>query len=207
VVTLKDDAAAAGYPCPSWTLDDEPGPKYAIQSGSCSDEDVFSVYADASDVQQQVELGKAAEVNMLFGENWLINIPEKYRAQVQAGIGGEYVPGTEGEPTEEPTDSTWEPKKSDFELKIKTLSKKCFGSAGCNVEVRISPEYVGSGVDLPDSGTIELTYKLTGTEDPEIGTIEMELPDGTYRREETNVQTPTAGAKIGAKITDLTYSE
>ena len=39
---------------------------------------------------------------------------------------------------------------------VKTLEKDCFGSAGYNVKIRITLEYVGDG-DVPDEGTIELT--------------------------------------------------
>lgn len=71
---------------------------------------------------------------------------------------------TASEPTEEPTAYT--PKESDWSLQIKTRDKQYFGSAGCNVEVRVTPLYVGPGsvkTDLPDEGTIEITYKLTRT--------------------------------------------
>jgi hypothetical protein len=48
------------------------------------------------------------------------------------------------EPTEEPTAAGFTPRKSDFEIGIKILEKKCFGSAGCSVTYRIKPEYVGT---------------------------------------------------------------
>ena len=55
----------------------------------------------------------------------------------------------EPEPTEEPAPVKF--KRSDFTVGIKILSKQCFGSAGCNVEFRIDPQYVGSQ-PLPDTG-------------------------------------------------------
>jgi hypothetical protein len=48
------------------------------------------------------------------------------------------------EPTEEPTAAGFTPRKSDFEIEIKILEKKCFGSAGCSVTHRIKPKYVGT---------------------------------------------------------------
>jgi hypothetical protein len=36
------------------------------------------------------------------------------------------------------------PRKSDFDIGIKILEKKCFGSAGCSVTYRIKPRYVGT---------------------------------------------------------------
>ena len=75
------------------------------------------------------------------------------------------------------------------------------------MKVRITPEYVGDG-NFPDEGTIELTYKLTGAEDgPMIGTIELELPDGSHYREEQRLTTPSSGAKITAKVTEVDYNE
>jgi hypothetical protein len=48
------------------------------------------------------------------------------------------------EPTEEPTTAGFIPRKSDFEIGIKILEKKCFGSVGCSVTHRIKPKYVGT---------------------------------------------------------------
>jgi hypothetical protein len=48
------------------------------------------------------------------------------------------------EPTEEPTTAGFTPRKSDFEIGIKILDKKCFGSVGCSVTYRSKPKYVGT---------------------------------------------------------------
>jgi hypothetical protein len=48
------------------------------------------------------------------------------------------------EPTEEPTAAGFTTRKSDFEIGIKILEKKCFGSAGCSVIYRIKLKYVGT---------------------------------------------------------------
>ncbi|WP_091178192.1 hypothetical protein [Microlunatus flavus] len=108
--------------------------------------------------------------------------------------------------TDDTSDSTtYEPKKSDFKLGVKTLSKECFGSAGCNVSFRIKPSYVGSQ-DLPTSGEIEVTYKITGLQDPVENTFTV---DGegtiTYTKEEDG-QTQSKGDKLGAKVTDVEYT-
>jgi hypothetical protein len=47
------------------------------------------------------------------------------------------------EPTEELTAAGFTPRKSDFEIGIKILEKKCFGSAGCSVTYRIKPSASG----------------------------------------------------------------
>jgi hypothetical protein len=48
------------------------------------------------------------------------------------------------EPIEEPTATGFTTPKSNFEIGIKMLEKKCFGSAGCSVTYRIKPKYVGT---------------------------------------------------------------
>ncbi len=78
---------------------------------------------------------------------------------------------TEPAETEPEPASVYVPKKADWKFALKTTSKQCFGSAGCNVEVRVIPTYVGTQ-DLPDYGTTEITYRITGDESgPVIGTI------------------------------------
>ena len=47
-------------------------------------------------------------------------------------------------PIEEPTAAGFTPRKSDFEIGIEILEKKCFGSACCSVTYRIKPKYVGT---------------------------------------------------------------
>jgi hypothetical protein len=66
-----------------------------------------------------------------------------------------------GESTAEPAGFT--PKKSDFEIGIKILEKTCFGSTGRSISYRIKPKYVGTQ-ELPDEGTIEVSYRVTGDE-------------------------------------------
>jgi hypothetical protein len=95
-------------------------------------------------------------------------------------------------------------------LKIKTTDKQCFGSAGCNVSVRVTPQYQGSGgVDsLPDEGTIDITYRLIGDESGAItGTSTVELSDKTVTGEEESLSTRSSGTKVKATVTDVAYHE
>ena len=79
---------------------------------------------------------------------------------VTVTVPGDAAPAEEPEPAEEPSQTaTFNPKKSDFKLGIKILTKSCFGSAGCNVTFRIKPTHVGAQ-PLPESGTVEVTYKI-----------------------------------------------
>ena len=69
----------------------------------------------------------------------MIKLPEAHRALLQAKMGGEYVGLGDDEPSatpDAPAHSEANIDKSDIELRLKTLSQKCFGSAGGNVEYR-----------------------------------------------------------------------
>ena len=210
VTDLRDAVVGAGYPCPKWELNGKgDGPQLAKESGSCTDEDVFSIYANTADVTKQA--GESVGViEMLAGPNWILNLGSGQegrdtRRKVQAVIGGKLI--EEGELTADnmpEPEADAAPKKSDFKLKVKVLDKECFGSAGCIVQFRIIPQYSGPG--LPDEGTIELSYKITGGEDPELGTIEIECPDGSYSSEERDIDTPSSSSTVRAKITDLELS-
>lgn len=107
------------------------------------------------------------------------------------------------EPTEEPEPAGYEPKKSDWNVKVKITDKQCFGSAGCSIDYKIDPQYVGSR-ELPDVGVIEVTYEITGDEDPIIGTFTVEGTRAEFD-EEGSMSTPRSSTKVKARITDVEY--
>ncbi len=97
----------------------------------------------------------------------------------------------------------YEPRKADWKIGIKILSKQCFGSAGCNVEYRIVPDYVGTRY-LPESGTIEVTYDVKGAEDQITNTFTVEGKEASFDdREMTSVK--TSKAVLVAVVTDVVY--
>lgn len=105
-------------------------------------------------------------------------------------------------PTPTPTETeTPEPTKDDFELTLKITGKECFGSAGCNVETKVSVSYVGIEdlEDLPSN--IDITFDIKGGEDPYTATIEME--DGKYSPDTALIQTKSSKSKLTVKITDV----
>src|SRR5215203_4347338 len=59
VVELRDAAVEAGYSCPNWKQDNVV--TNAKQSGTCTDEDVFTIYATDSDLEAQIETTKAGD--------------------------------------------------------------------------------------------------------------------------------------------------
>lgn len=92
------------------------------------------------------------------------------------------------------------PDPSDYDVTIKILSKQCFGSAGCNVEGRITLDGLTSAAL---STPAELTVRITGSEDgPQIETLELD-EDGNYNAPEISVGTSSKGVKLKAKVTDV----
>lgn len=112
------------------------------------------------------------------------------------------------EPTEEPTEepATYVPKKSDWKVKVTTRKKQCFGSAGCNVTVKTEPVYVGDRA-LPDTGTIEVFYTLSGDESGPITESFTVTGGKVHYTEEEDLSTKSSGTKVKSKITDATYDE
>ncbi|WFE53603.1 hypothetical protein [Micromonospora sp. WMMD1155] len=92
------------------------------------------------------------------------------------------------------------PTKGDFTLKVKTLRKQCFGSAGCNITYRIDVTYTGDGLD--PSSTYEVTYEVKGAEDPIINTFEVTGDSASVQQEET-ASTKRSGDKLTAVVTDV----
>lgn len=86
-----------------------------------------------------------------------------------------------------------------FKLGLRTRSKQCFGSAGCNVTVQVSPSYVGTQ-DV-SSGSWEITYEVRGGEDgPQVET--MTLDNGTFSfPEEQSLSTTSSSVRLEAVVT------
>lgn len=107
-------------------------------------------------------------------------------------------------PSEEP--AAYAPKKADWKVTVTTRKKQCFGDAGCNVTVKTVPAYVGTR-DLPDTGTIEVTYELSGDESgPIVETFTVTNGSARYTEEES-LSTRSSGTKVKAKVTGVSYSD
>ena len=72
------------------------------------------------------------------------------------------------------------------------------------------PLHAGPGsakTDLPDEGTIEITYKLTGDESgPITGTLVVDCADQTAESNEESMSTRSSATKVKAKVTDIEYN-
>jgi hypothetical protein len=114
------------------------------------------------------------------------------------------TPTLTGESTAGPAGFT--PKKSDFEIGIKILDKTCFGSTGCSISYRIKPKYVGTQ-ELPDEGTIEVSYRVTGDESgPRQNTFQIVGGQTEFDQEEF-AGTRSSGTLLKAKVIEVSYTE
>jgi hypothetical protein len=110
------------------------------------------------------------------------------------------------EETEEPAELyNTAPAPEDFTLSLKTTSKQCFGSAGCNVTVEPELGY-DSILPVDPDETYSITYEVQGGSDgPIIKT--MELSDQTSLSYQPVVMsTDKSSAKLTAKVTAVETS-
>ncbi|MEU5629155.1 hypothetical protein [Streptomyces tendae] len=107
----------------------------------------------------------------------------------------------EPEPDLEPTFA--EPAVGDFTIELRTTSRQCFGSAGCNLTVEPKLSYVGVSDELDPDAVYEITYEIKGDESgPILETAELS-DQTTLNYTETSLTTKSAGTKVSVKITDI----
>jgi hypothetical protein len=99
------------------------------------------------------------------------------------------------------TASTYDtPEPSDFELTVKTLSKQCFGSAGCSLTYRIQAGW--DGTYDPDK-TYEVVYEVQGDESgPQTNNFTV-TGDKYQVEQEESASTRSAGVKLTARVTSV----
>lgn len=109
------------------------------------------------------------------------------------------------DPAPEP-EVTYTPTKSDVELTLKQTSKKCYGSAGCNVGYKVKAAI--DAATLPSEGTLTVYYTIKGSDDGAVeDSIDLDLSEGTYDSDEDMVSTSSKSKKLTIKVTDIEYSE
>jgi hypothetical protein len=105
----------------------------------------------------------------------------------------------------EDTEPAYTPLDTDsFTIKLKTKSRHCFGSAGCNVTVEpdLALDVVSSMVD-PDA-VYEITYEIHGDESgPVIETAELTNQTSLSYRP-SMISTSSSGTKLSVEITGVT---
>lgn len=108
---------------------------------------------------------------------------------------------TEVEVTTITAASTYDtPEPSDFELTVKTLSKQCFGSAGCDITYRIQAGW--DGTYDPDK-TYEIVYEVRGDESgPQTNNFTITGDEYQVSQEET-ASTRSSGVKLTARVVSV----
>jgi hypothetical protein len=104
----------------------------------------------------------------------------------------------------EPTYTTLD--ADSFSMTLKTKSRQCFGSAGCNVTVEPDLTYTGLGEIDPDA-VYEITYEIRGDESgPVIQTATLSNQTSLNYRPSV-ISTASASTKVSVEITDVTAQE
>jgi hypothetical protein len=89
------------------------------------------------------------------------------------------------------------PDVSDFELTVKTLSKQCFGSAGCSITYRIQAGWDGS---YDPDRTYEVVYEVRGDESgPQTNNFTV-TGDEYQSSQEEIASTRSSGVKLTARV-------
>ncbi|MEU4878730.1 hypothetical protein [Streptomyces sp. NPDC021608] len=89
-----------------------------------------------------------------------------------------------------------------FAMKLRTTSRHCFGSAGCNVTVEPDLTYVGIA-DIDPSAVYEITYEIRGdTSGPVIETAELSN-QMNLNYTPTSISTASSGTKVSVTITEV----
>lgn len=89
VEELKDAFVKAGGTCDNWNQSNQV--VLANESGTCSDQNVLSIYASESAVDEALEAYKSlgsTDSTLLIGENWIINDPSV--KDLDPAIGGTF---------------------------------------------------------------------------------------------------------------------
>lgn len=108
----------------------------------------------------------------------------------------------EPDPDPEPTFTT--PTADDFTISLRTTSRQCFGSAGCNITVEPTLTYTGLTDDLDPDAVYQITYEITGDESgPIVKTAELS-DQTTLNYTPTSLSTKSSSTKLSVEITDIT---
>ena len=103
--------------------------------------------------------------------------------------------------TSDPAPVYLTPRKSDFTVKLKTLSKECFGSAGCVISYR--PQLVENFEDgaTDPAVTYDVSFTVTGGQDGPVSDTIYATGDQYEQPMDGTAQTATSAAKLTAKVT------
>lgn len=152
-------------------------------------------------LDREAELSETEEV-LESNQNDLSDVETQLsEAQLQVDALTSQAHETDGEGSEPAVSGEAAVAPRNFKLGLRTRSKQCFGSAGCNVTVQVRPSYVGTQ-DV-SSGSWEITYEVRGGEDgPQVET--MTLENGTFSfPEEQSLSTTSSSVRLEAVVTEV----
>ncbi|MEU9782253.1 hypothetical protein AB0H92_14995 [Streptomyces phaeochromogenes] len=114
---------------------------------------------------------------------------------------GDVVTDAAEEPDLEPTYD--EVDTDSFTIELRTTTRQCFGSAGCNVTVEPELTYLADTESLDPDAVYDITYEIRGDESgPVIETAE--LTDRTsLNYTPTLISAASSSTKVSVKITDV----
>lgn len=93
------------------------------------------------------------------------------------------------------------PKRGHFDLTVKTTSKKCFGSAGCNLGYKIKAGWSGT---YDPAVKYDITFELVGSEDGAIiGTFSVEGDMYSGYDLSGSLSTDSSSQRLSARVTDI----
>lgn len=165
-------------------LTKEEAPSVAVNLCNNTDSDMAEYVSMSGDLYTGDELESANQASLLFVQAYC---PQQ-KDSLETAI-------------DDPQPQYAVPVKSDFSLAVKTLRKKCFGRAGCNIDYRI--ELTSNTLeDFDPDITYDVTYKVTGGDDTSINTLEVTGDSYSYDQEES-LSTLSSSAKLRAVVTDV----
>lgn len=106
----------------------------------------------------------------------------------------------------EPWTPTPPPAPSDFSIDLKTVSKQCFGSAGCNLVVEPRLSYVGSAEQFSAYGICDVTYEITGDESGEVIETAYGQSSTEFSANQTIMQTESNAVVPSATVIEVSCS-
>lgn len=91
----------------------------------------------------------------------------------------------------------------DFTIGLKTISKQCFGSAGCNVMVQPTVTYAGTAAKLTAYGKCDITYSISGDDSGDVIATAYGQGGTQFRVGQTMLSTKSSKVTPAAHVTDV----
>ena len=108
---------------------------------------------------------------------------------------------TQAAETVEVEEPVYHPTAEDYTMELKTISKQCFGSAGCNLIVEPSFTYMAD-IEVPDMAC-DITYEISGDESgPIIETFTSYGEEGFVMQ--SSMTTASGEVEPSGKVTEVT---